>query len=101
MRRCLIVILASLAAISLIGCSTQVPGTVDSKTKIEHGENNMIELGNDLWYDSVTGIVYWWNGNLSRGESATAPTPYYASNGLPYRYNPEKQTFEEIDIKGE
>ena len=100
MKKFLLGVLATLVIVSLVGC-TEVPGTVDTKTKIEHGEDNMIELGNDLWYDSVTGIVYWWNGNLSRSESATAPTPYYAPNGLPYRYNPEKQTFEEIDIKGE
>lgn len=96
----MIAVLATLVVVSLVGCTEQVPGTVDSETNVEHGEDNMVELGNDLWYDSVTGIVYWWNGNLTRGDSATAPTPYYAPNGLPYRYNPEKQTFEEINIGG-
>lgn len=27
------------------------------------------------------------------------PTPYYASNGLPYKYNPETNTLEEIPKK--
>ena len=37
------------------------------------------------------------NGRISSGcYCATAPTPYYAPNGLPYRYNPESNTFEEI-----
>lgn len=30
---------------------------------------------------------------------AITPSPYYAPNGLPYRYNPETNTFEEIDLK--
>ncbi len=97
MGKFLLVILAALVVTSLVGCAEQKPGTVDTKTHVEHGEGNMVELGNDLWYDSVTKIVYWWNGNLSMGESATAPTPYYAPNGLPYTYNPETQTFEEIE----
>ena len=31
--------------------------------------------------------------------SITSPTPYYAPNGFPYRYNPETNTFEEINTK--
>ena len=64
-----------------------------SGTKI--GTDALIEIGNDLWYDSTTRIVYWWNGVIHT-KSSTAPTPYYAPNGLPYRYNPESNTFEEI-----
>ena len=51
-----------------------------------------------MWYDSTTRIVYWWNGRLGAGfYGAVAPSPYYAPNGLPYKYNPETNTFEEID----
>lgn len=49
-----------------------------------------------LWYDSSTRIVYFWNGELSNMAS-TAPSPYYAPNGRPYRYDPTTNTFEEID----
>lgn len=53
-----------------------------------------IEVGNNLVYDSATRIVYIDNFTYS-GHSVY--TPYYSSNGLPFRYNPETNTFEEID----
>jgi hypothetical protein len=83
----------------------------ESKTvivNVENGENingttfgkdAMIEIGNGLWYDSTTRIVYWWNGYFDECRCDTAPSPYYAPNGLPYRYNPETNTFEEIEVK--
>lgn len=61
-----------------------------------NGIGSLIEIGNDLWYDASTGIVYWWNGNL-HNNWAVAPSPYYASNGLPYRYNSNTNTLEEIN----
>ncbi len=64
------------------------------------GKSALIEIGNGLWYDTTTRMVYWWNGSFDTGFWAsyhdTTPTPYYAPNGLPYRYNPETNTFEEI-----
>lgn len=46
-----------------------------------------------LVYDSMTRIVYIHNYNGYGG----AYTSYIAPNGLPYRYNPETNTFEEIN----
>lgn len=61
------------------------------------GRSALIEIGGYLYYDSTTGIVYWWNGVFDNcSHSPTAPTPYYSSNGLLYRYIPETNTFEEI-----
>lgn len=60
------------------------------------GARNLREIGDYLWYDSSTRIVYFWNGELSNMAS-TAPSPYYAPNGRPYRYDPTTNTFEEID----
>lgn len=60
------------------------------------GWNALIEIGNFLYYDQTTRIVYWWNGYLGANQFSTTPSPYYAPNGLPYRYNPETNTFEEI-----
>ena len=60
------------------------------------GESAMIEIGNDLWYDSTTGIVYWWNGQMHYLQADTTSTPYYASNGFLYRYIPETNTLEEV-----
>ncbi len=64
----------------------------------EFGVTALVELGNYLWYDTTTHIVYWWKGDI-RGYSATTPSPYYAPNGLPYRYDPEKNIFEEIHFE--
>lgn len=61
------------------------------------GVNSLVEIGDGLWYDSSTRIVYWWNGHISSAVyAATTPTAYYAPNGMPYRYNPITNTFEEV-----
>lgn len=57
------------------------------------GKDNLISIGNNLYYDSATRIVYMRNATYARLSVFTA---YYAPNGLPYRYNPETNTFEEI-----
>lgn len=98
-----IVIIVVLLALSFCGCdtTTSVQVKVDNKSDITNttfGKDAMIEIGGGLWYDSATRIVYWWNGIMIESGSDTAPTPYYAPNGLPYRYNPETNTFEEIEI---
>ena len=62
------------------------------------GEESLVEIGGGLWYDSSTNVVYWWNGVLMYSDYATTPTPYYASNGFPYIYNPETNTLEEVNI---
>lgn len=63
------------------------------------GESALIGIGDYLYYDSTTRIVYWWNGSTDYN-AATTPSPYYAPNGLPYRYNPETNSFEEIGSVG-
>ncbi len=59
------------------------------------GPDTLKEIGCGLYYDVNTNIVYWWNGAFFGYPSAT-PSPYYASNGLPYKYNPETNALEEI-----
>lgn len=88
-------------ALSLVGC-TATTETININVKRDNtlsgntfGMSALIEIGDKLWYDSTTRIVYWWNGWIN-GTTATVPSPYYAPNGLPYRYNPETNTFEEI-----
>ena len=48
------------------------------------------------YYDSTTKIVYFWNGSIGYGRASTTPSPYFAPNGLPYKYEPETNTFVEI-----
>lgn len=84
------------------GCSSdrQVVIAVENTENLYNtsfGKSALIGIGDGLCYDSTTRIVYWWNGDLY-GYSATTPSPYYAPNGLPYKYNPEKNTFEEIEL---
>lgn len=95
----LIGILSLCLSSSMVGCggktiySNMENGSDLSETEI--GSGALIKIGGDLWYDSTTQIVYWWNGVIHT-KSSTTPSPYYAPNGLPYRYNPESNTFEEI-----
>lgn len=93
--------------LSLAACSeeTTISVNVENGEKLANvklGTKALVEIGNSVYYDSATGIVYWWNGNLGADTSddyETTPTPYYAPNGLPYRYNPTTNTFEEIDLR--
>lgn len=97
-------ILISLAAGALLltGCGKSEPVHVNVSEGSElsgntFGVGNLIEIGNYLYYDSVTRIVYFWNGYLIGARYDTAPSAYYAPNGKPYRYNPETNTFEQIE----
>jgi hypothetical protein len=97
--------LVCIMVLGLIGCApanTSVSVNVENSDNLssgKFGKSAMVEIGDFLWYDSTTRIVYWWNGNLYASASYTTnPSPYYAPNGLPYRYNPETNTFEEIDM---
>lgn len=53
------------------------------------------KIEDQLYYDINTKIVYFYNGPYAVRHYL--PTPYYASNGFPYRYNPETNSLEEID----
>lgn len=102
-KNLLILCVAVVTLFSCVGCSCSQPVQVNVSNSenisgTTFGENALIEIGNKLYYDSTTRIVYWWNG-LFGGYCATTPSPYYAPNGLPYRYNPETNTFEEIGIE--
>lgn len=93
---------ALIIPVLLTGCmeTTTVNVIVDDDSNLNgiiFGKEALIKIGDCLYYDSTTRIVYWWNGLLSKGYyGSTTPTPYYAPNGLPYRYNAETNTFEEI-----
>ena len=104
MKKFLAITLSCLIILSLAACSVvNNPVNVNAENKDnlsdnKFGKSALIEIGDCLYYDSTTRIVYWWNGYMS-GTSyySNTPSPYYAPNGLPYRYNPETNTFEEIE----
>lgn len=100
--------------ICLIGCVFSLAGCAGTTTlnvNVENSDNlnndilgqqSFIRIGGGLYYDSATRIVYMINGRITMRESTLYKTyytycPYYAPNGLPYKYNPETNTFEEIE----
>jgi hypothetical protein len=103
MKKILAIILVCTFVFGLTACTGDTHISVnaentDQLTGGKFGKSALVEIGDGLYYDSTTRIVYWWNGSYSNNSySATAPSPYYAPNGLPYRYNPETNTFEEIE----
>lgn len=92
----------SFTAFGLTGCDDKsVIVNVENSELLNgqtFGKSTLIKIGNGLYYDSTTRIVYWWNGYYGYSNYATTPSPYYAPNGFPYRYNPETSTFEEIGV---
>ena len=104
-KRIMAALVCVATALTLTGCdeTKSVNVNVENDNTISgnvFGTSALIEIGDRLWYDSTTRIVYWWNGRLNYYNYATTPSPYYAPNGLPYRYNPETNTFEEITYDG-
>ena len=101
------VILMTIVMLSLTACdsddvelvSVNVEGiqTTQQQPQPPIGVKALVEIGDSLWYDQSTRVVYFWNGILVGYRSDTVPSPYYASNGLPYLYNPETSTFELIE----
>lgn len=102
MKKILTILVACTVMLSMIGCGinqTTMVVSTDSDSISDGallGHKALIGIGDGLWYDQSTRIVYWWNGFCGTSQYATAPSPYYAPNGLPYRYNPSTNTFEEI-----
>lgn len=104
MKQIMAAFICAITVLTLTGCeeNKSVNVNVENDSSISgktFGKSALIEIGDYLWYDTTTQIVYWWNGYLDRCHySTTTPSPYYAPNGLPYRYNPETNMFEEIKM---
>ena len=91
MKKLLSIILCCIIIFSLVGCGTVEPD--ESLPGNGRGKLSLIDVGGGLCYDPSTKIVYWWN----TATASNNPSPYYAPNGFPYLYNPETNTFEEIE----
>lgn len=95
-RKLLAIVLSCIIILSLIGCSAGEPVQVNvsnNKNLSSQQLGTFISIGNNLVYDAATRIVYIRNYTYA---GSCVYTPYYAPNGLPYRYNTETNTFEEI-----
>lgn len=89
---------ACMLAFSLVGCgeTTTLFRSEENKEEASEnafGKNTFVHIGDELYYDPTTRIVYMKHDNVY-GYSYSA---YYAPNGLPYKYNPETHAFEEIE----
>ena len=100
MKNKLLIFFFFIILLSFSGCrveSAQVNvKTNDTVTVKSLGTDNLINIDGYLYYDSTTKIVYFWNGLIGYGQASTTPSPYFAPNGLPYKYEPETNTFVEI-----
>jgi len=95
MRKLIIILITILLILGLSSCSS-TNLNVAIEGEVNPNPTGFVEICNSpiiLVYDSMTNIIYIENSTYAGGE---VYTPYYAPNGLPYRYNPEKNLFEEI-----
>ena len=100
MKRLAIVLFACFIMLFCFGCTYSSEDTsVQVRTQdgqfVSIGDfANFDDIGGSLVYDSTTRIVYF--RNETRG-TYSVYVPYYASNGMPYKYNVETNTLEEIN----
>lgn len=100
MKKLLALLALSTSLMFLTACSntTQLNVSTGNETIVRDiGTGSLIEIGGDVYYDSYTNIVYFWNGS-DCGQTATMPSAYFAPNGLPYKYNPKSNTLEELGV---
>ena len=102
MKRNLIILLTGLLlSCSVVGCGSETVVVNVNNTEDIHnttfGTESLVRIGHGLYYDAETKIVYWWNMYNCMSSKYSTPSPYYAPNGLPYKYNPETNTLEEIE----
>ena len=85
------VLIVGMFIILFCGCSRSDADNITGVSEVEFvriGDNGYDDY--PLYYDTTTDIVYI--------ISYHRQTAYYAPNGLPYKYNPETNELEEIDI---
>lgn len=103
-KKVLLTVLLTATLLTLTSC-----GEINTKVNISSGDENAVKqvgIGQlkkidegYLYYDVATNIVYFWNGIISSAYHSTTPSPYYAPNGLLYKYNPSTNTLEEITLE--
>ena len=95
----LVLTIILLITVTVTGCNKTGAVQEEKESQVlinSKGVYSLIHIGNGLYYDSETGIVYWWGGVLGYSSGATIPSAYYSSNGLLCKYNPETGHIEEI-----
>lgn len=99
MKRRVLVALMIITVLPFVsGCDDTTTVNISNNNETvskEIGTGALVHIGANVYYDPMTKIVYFWTG-YADGDFSTMPSPYYAPNGLPYKYNVETNTFEEI-----
>ena len=85
-----------LALVTTTGCIIRIETGEEIIEEPKLGTHTLVRIENDLYYDSTTGIVYWWNG-ASYGTFATMPNEYYSSNGKLCKYDKETRQIKELE----
>lgn len=102
-KKLIAVLLVCVMTLSLVGCGgSSITVNVEDNSNLNSntlGTDSFTNITNDLVYDPATRIVY--IKSITYGIGYYVYTAYYAPNGLPYRYNPETNTFEEINFDNE
>ena len=97
MKKIFIAFIGLFLAFALVGCAELCDPSINvsnSENIVSNRFGNFITIYGDLVYDAATRIVYIESSTYYCYETYS---PYYAPNGLPYRYNPAMNTLEEID----
>ena len=94
----LIVCVFMICCLTVIGCGdTDASYHETLNVSLSNNQNICLHRIKDtIYYDTRTGIVYFWNG-YNYYNAASMPSPYYAPNGLPYKWDPITEKLEEID----
>ena len=95
-----LLLVTTLLLFSFTGCrGSSVTVNVENQETLNNtilGKDALIYIGDGLYYDSATKIVYLM---IDRVGGFGYLSAYYAPNGLPYKYNSETNTFEEIEVE--
>lgn len=98
-KKLLILFTVAMLSFNIGGCGSQTMNVnVENCSDLygnKFGISNLIKIGDNLYYDSTTRNIYFWNGYCGVFNYATTPSAYLAPNGLPYKYNPVTNTFYE------
>ena len=91
-------IITLILTVFLVFCLAGCSGTFDGSKDYTKRTNDRLQptMMQDLYYDTNTKIVYILFNECARYSGYGYISPYYASNGMPYVYNVETNSLEEI-----
>lgn len=98
MKKIVMLIVCVFMVCCLTGCDTEDPSHHETlNISLSNNQNICLQRIKDtIYYDTRTGIVYFWNG-YNYYNASSMPSPYYAPNGLPYKWDPIAEKLEEIE----